>query len=201
MIEFYKLNFKKGVFLMRRSVNLLLITFLFLVSVSIQAAPVTLSFTQGGFSEGAILTMSFSGEDLNNDTEISSFQGEVTGFALNFSGNSIVPAFNLGFADLFGLVYDLDGGPLGDGQVLDIEGVGAQNLTYQYFAGPGPVEVCGIGLDCAFVSDGINQDFSQELLVLVEPPRIPTLSQWSLLILMMVIGLFGLRMLQGRIKL
>lgn len=41
-----------------------------------------------------------------------------------------------GFAELNGLVYDLNGGPLGDGQVLDIEGIAADDATFSYQAGP-----------------------------------------------------------------
>ncbi len=56
-----------------------------------------------------------------------------------FSGNSLVPAFSLGLFDLFGLVYDLGSGGLGDEITLDVEGVGAVDAIYFYAAGNGPL--------------------------------------------------------------
>jgi hypothetical protein len=112
------------------------------------------TFEQVGFSGGATATGGFTGTDLNDDGQLSSFQGEITDFYMAFSGNSFVQAFNLGFDDLFGLVYDNDGGPLGDGLGGDIEGIGAQNFQFAYLAGAGPlgggpsptaVDIC----DCA----------------------------------------------------
>ena len=150
----------------------------------------TFSFTQAGFSEGATVSMTFTGTDNDIDGQISSFNGEVTAFSMSFSGNTVVPAFSLSFPDLFGLVYDLDGGPLGDGQILGIEGVGASGPQFSYAAGPGPVGLCGVGVICAIVSDGVSDDTSMELLVrgsLFGPAvAIPTLSVWGLF------GLFGL---------
>jgi len=150
----------------------------------------TFSFSQSGFSEGAIVTMSFTGTDDDSDGQIASFTGEVTDFTMSFSGNSIVPAFSLSFPELFGLVYDLDGGPLGDGQILGIEGVGATGAQFEYVAGPGPVGLCGIGQICAIVSDPANEaeDTSTELLILNSQgfgsaTPIPTLSEWSTILL------------------
>jgi hypothetical protein len=159
------------------------------------------SFTQSGFSEGAIVTVTFSGSDLNADTQITSFDGEVTAFSMSFSGNSVVPAFSLGLADLFGLVYDDDGGPLGDGLTLGVEGIGASGVTFSYDAGPGPFDQCGIGVDCAVVSDGVNNDFSQELLVRGGGAiPVPTLSQWAVLVLILLMFALSLRHNQNLLK-
>ena len=123
----------------------------------IAITPVTatdFTFVQDGFTAGASVTGSFSGTDTNGNGQLSSFDGEITAFAMTFSGNALVPVFSLTFADLFGLVYDLNGGPLGDGLDLDIEGIGAEDAAAQYAAGPGPgplFEVCGIGANCAVV--------------------------------------------------
>ncbi|NNM00184.1 MAG: autotransporter outer membrane beta-barrel domain-containing protein [Gammaproteobacteria bacterium] len=131
------------------------------------AAPATFTFSQGGFSEGAAINGSFSGEDLDGNGELS--QGELTAFAVTFSGNSIVPGFSLGLPDLFGLVYRLDGGPLGDDLTGGIEGIGATGSNFGYEVGPGPQSECGIGIDCAVVSDFTMSgadDFSQLLVAI-----------------------------------
>lgn len=121
-----------------------------LVSVSSLSAT-DFSFTQLGFDESAFVTGTFTGIDLDLDGQLSSFDGEILAFGMTFSGNSLVSTFSLGFLDLFGLVYDLDGGPLGDGLGGDIEGIGAFDFDNLYLAGPGPFAECGIGVDCAVV--------------------------------------------------
>lgn len=183
---------------MKKGITLLIINVLLGFSLSLQAAPVSFTLYQQGYDEGAFVTISFTGDDLDNDGQLAapSFGADViSAFTMTFSGNSQVPSFSLGLPDLFGLVYDLDGGPLGDGQLLAVEGVGANDGTFVYEAGPGPEAVCGIGNDCAFVSDGINQDFSQLLLVATPPTpaSIPTLSEWSLIFLVFLLGLIGLK--------
>lgn len=94
--------------------------FLFLVVCinSVNAAPIVYNFSQAGFDEGASVTGMFTGEDLNGDGQLSNFDpdnfnidtGEITDFIMDFSGNSLVSPFSLGFADLHGFAYDLDGG-------------------------------------------------------------------------------------------
>ena len=86
---------------------------------------------------------SFTGDDLDQNGQLASFNGEISAFEMTFSGNSTVAAFSLAYPDLYGLVYDLDGGPLGDGLSLGIEGIGADDATYIYVAGPGPFDECG----------------------------------------------------------
>jgi hypothetical protein len=152
------------------------------------ASALDFTFEQAGFSEGAVVTGTFSGEDLDSNGQLSSFDGEISGFSMSFSGNSIVSAFSLGFPDFFGLVYDLDGGPLGDGLLLDVEGVAAGGAPEAYAAGPGafgPFNQCGIGIDCAYVSDGSASDFSQELVdvQLVPEPTTALLTCLGLVVL------------------
>jgi hypothetical protein len=130
----------------------------------------TFSFTEVGFTGGAQVTGTFAGSDLNNDGELSSFGGEVTGFTMNFSGNSLVSAFSLGLPDLFGLVYDLNGGPLGDGVLLGMEGIGAVSLGGAYIMGPGPLTACDQGHACAHVlgagpGDGIPEPATWALML------------------------------------
>lgn len=108
-------------------------------------------FEQLGFEEGASASGFFEGDDIDGNGQLSSFAGEVTGFGMSWSGNSLVPAFALDFSALFGLVYDLDGGPLGDGLVMDVEGIGADDGVYYYLAGPGPIFDCGDAGRCGIV--------------------------------------------------
>ncbi len=151
------------------------------------------NFSQGGFDEGADVTGIFYGQDLDGNGQLSSFAGEITYFSMSFSGNSIVGAFSLGFLDLFGLVYDLDGGDLGDGISLDVEGIGAFGGRYEYAAGPGPFGICGIGLDCAYVFDFDTgaETLSQELVLISRIPEPGTLA-------LLGIGLLGMGLSRRR---
>lgn len=56
------------------------------------------------------------------------------------------------FADLVGLVYDRDGGPLGDGTALAIEGIGAIGAGTSFLIGPSPFGVCGTGAICGTIT-------------------------------------------------
>ena len=156
-----------------------LLVFLLGCFTPLEAAQVAFNFfSQDGFDEGAVVTGIFVGEDLNGDGQLSSFNSEITDFSMQFSGNSLVPAFSLDFDSLFGLVYDLDGGPLGDGFSLDVEGIGAESVMYSYNAGPGPLDQCGVGIACAEVTDLTNGGVSSssELILVsssVSPVPIP----------------------------
>ena len=125
----------------------------------IAVTPVTLidfTFLQDGFTDGATVTGTFSGTDNDADGQLSSFVGEVTAFSMTFSGNALVPVFSLTLADLFGLVYDLNGGPLGDGLDLDIEGIRAESATFPSTSDPDlgrSSTECGVGENCAIVDD------------------------------------------------
>ena len=114
------------------------------------------AFVQSGFSDGASVTGTFTAADVDGDGQIAFFAdsifSEVTAFDASFSGNTRVPAFTLAFADLFGLVYDLDG-DIGDGLEGQIEGVAADYPNGFWIAGPGPLfvlepcdglQVCGV---------------------------------------------------------
>lgn len=106
-------------------------------------AALAFDFYQDGFDDRASVTGMFVGDDLDGNGQLSSFNKEVYDFEMSFSGNSLVPAFTLGYSDLVDLVYDLDGGPLGDGTNGDSEGIGAKSESFEYKAGPGPVYICG----------------------------------------------------------
>lgn len=113
--------------------------------------PGSFSFSVGGWGGGGTVTGSFTGADLDANGQLSSFAGEVTGFGMTYSGGTIVGTFGLAFTDLFGLVYDLNGGPLGDGTSLAIEGIGAAGGGLGFSIGPGPVGVCGTPAICGFI--------------------------------------------------
>ncbi len=98
------------------------------------------NFTQSGFSEGAVVTGTFVGEDIDMNGQLSSFDGEIVSLTVAFSGNSLIPAFNLDSSgSIWDLVYDLDNGPLGDDPA---EGIQIFNLAFSYQAGAGPLESC-----------------------------------------------------------
>jgi hypothetical protein len=111
----------------------------------------TYSFSVGGWGGGGTVTGTFAGTDGDADGQLSSFDGEVTGFSMAYSGGSVVGSFGLSFADLFGLVYDLDGGDLGDSFNLDVEGIGAAGVGGAFSIGPGPVGLCGTGQTCGII--------------------------------------------------
>ncbi len=126
------------------------------------------SFSQSGFSGGGIVTGSFSGFDDDGDLQLASFTNEITAFSMSLSGNAFVADFTLGFADLYGLVYDLDGGPLGDflsPGLTDFEGISADNGIAFYDAGPGPFEFCDEGYDCAFVANFVPEPASWAMMI------------------------------------
>ncbi len=179
---------------MEKIIMLSIISLLLGLSLPLHAAPVSVTLYQEGYIEGAYVTVSFTGDDVIGDNNGQLSLGELSAFTMRFTGNSLVASFSLSLADLGGFIYDLDGGPLGDGIVLGIEGIAAGDGTFNYVAGPGPMAVCGIGIDCAFVAGALNQDFSQRLLVDTHPPvSAPTLSEWSLILLALMLGLIGLK--------
>jgi len=58
------------------------------------------TFSQAGWSGGGAVVGAFSGADLNNDGFIDFSAGEVDSYAMSFSGNNLIPAFQHTFADL-----------------------------------------------------------------------------------------------------
>jgi hypothetical protein len=117
-----------------------------------QVAPGDYAFVETGFSEGAEITGSFSGTDLNSDGQLSYFTNppdpsyplEIINFSLSFSGNSLVPAFSLDFAQLDNFNYQL-GSTLGatSAAVNGLqEGIEAGSPNRFYIVGPGPAALC-----------------------------------------------------------
>ena len=136
---------------------------------SVDAAPISFNFSQGGFFEGASITGMFAGEDLDSNGQLSSFAGEVSNFVMSFSGNSLAPSFSLGFSDLYGLVYDLDGGLLGDGVTLDVEGIGAAAGSYNYVTGQGATGGIDSGWVDVYIGASTSTSTSSELVLASTP--------------------------------
>jgi len=94
--------------------------------------PLTFRFLQEGFAEGATVSGTFSGIDSDSNGILVHFSlpdntpnegpidfQELTTFSLQFSGNSLVPEFQLTLADLFGFVFETQSGDLGDDPAFD----------------------------------------------------------------------------------
>ena len=114
----------------------------------VAGAPGTWTFSVGGWDGGGTVTGSFSGTDADANGQLDSFAGEVTDFSAAYSGGTIVGPVTFSFANLFGLVYDLNGGPLGDGLHGSREGIGATSSAGSFWIGPGPRPICGVGVPC-----------------------------------------------------
>lgn len=113
------------------------------LAVVVEGSPGTYSYSIGGWAGGGVVSGTFSGVDTDLNGQLSSFSGEVTGFSMSYSGGTLVGSLGFSFAELFGLVYDLDAGPLGDGTSLAIEGIGANGAAGSFLFGPGPMNLCG----------------------------------------------------------
>jgi hypothetical protein len=111
------------------------------------ASALTWSISQSGYAEGATISGSFTGVDINLDNQIASFSGEVTALTITFSGNSFVAPWTLGRNELVGLVYDVGTPFLGDGPGGFIEGLSAFGFGTLGFgqieSGLGPTGVIG----------------------------------------------------------
>jgi hypothetical protein len=85
------------------------------------ASALTWSIAQPGYADGATIAGGFSGVDSNLDGKIAAVDEEVTAFSISFSGNSLVPQWTLGLAELVGLVWDVGTPFLGDGSAEWLE--------------------------------------------------------------------------------
>ena len=159
----------------------------------------TFKFYQGGFAEGAYVSGTFSGVDLNSSGRLGDdqlpfippYEGEISNFHMSFSGNSLVSSFNVDYPVVrIGeptLVYDMDGGPLGEAMGGVPEGIVVNKLINtsseksftEYLAGAGPLLECATGGNCGWIrrsgldSSGLGysgEDFSKELVQVNEVP-------------------------------
>lgn len=157
----------------------------------------TFSFSQMGFDEGAMITGSFTAEDMDANGWISfdslGFDREVTDFSLSFSGNSMVSAFAMGFAELQQLVFFVDGDNLlgNDFSPTDpfggLEGLAAFSDDYLFATG-----LLGSGTEGGFVQDvnfgGVSETQSA-VMVDRAPSPVPDSGSTALLLGLGVVGL------------
>ena len=127
------------------------------------------SFIQSGFDDGAFVSGSFTGIDLNEDQRLNAFSGEVSNFTASFSGNGLVGAWS---SNNGVLVFDLNGSNLlGDGTIDINEGIAVNYFVPPglpgWIAGPGPFYLCNNDQPCGLVSS---------------PSAIPEPASWAMLI-------------------
>ncbi|MGG7567211.1 hypothetical protein ACQ5SO_13745 [Rhodovulum sp. DZ06] len=102
---------------------------------SAQAAPTVFNFEQAW--NGGLLSGSFTAEDLNLDGAVASFDGEVSAFSATLTGASVAPDLTFDLAGLWGLVYLVGTGVIGDDPFVGAEGLGVEDTTFSYDLGVG----------------------------------------------------------------
>lgn len=124
---------------------------------TISLAVTKYNFSQSGFVDGAVLTGMFVAEDLDGDGVLTDLDGIITAFSVEFSGNSIVPAFILDSADDFSkfeVSYDLDDGPLGG--TASEESLFALGSNFSVFVGSNALGECENGF-CGVVTTTLGE--------------------------------------------
>lgn len=120
----------------------ILIAGMFLSGLAGAANATSVNFSFGGFFQGATVSVSFTGTDLNSDgvfSNVTGPSGEISSLTVSFSGNSAIPAFSASalapgfviYVNTVGLTPTTDGLPVttvGDG-VIDVGGSVVSGLT------------------------------------------------------------------------
>jgi PEP-CTERM motif len=153
-----------------------IVTLLTLLSASGLVFGQAYTFNQNGFTGGGVISGRFVGLDLNHDGQISSFNGEVTEFSVEFTGDSEVDNFIHTLPNLSGLVYDIGTEYLGDGLTGSIEGLLTNGAGVQYASGYGPTNNPG----GVITSAGTTIETSSTL-ELIEVTAVPEPSTFLLL--------------------
>ena len=121
----------------------LLIALGFAAAVSVQAQT-TFYFYQPGWSGGGLVTGSFTATGTNNFGQVSSFDGDISNFSIGITGDSSVSDTTWSQGNLWGIVYDVNGGPfLGDGKTGQVEGFAVTGSGFFYASGYGPINQLG----------------------------------------------------------
>ena len=142
------------------------------------AAPVTYTFTVGGFAEGATATGTVTAQDVNGDGFLEGglfFGDEVTDASISFSGNSEVAAFAFGLENLDGFVFDLNSDQvIGNDFTSVVEGFQffGDGITFAVGLGPGAGD-CDGNLGCIVITGLAGITLSSEQVVLVEVAAVP----------------------------
>ncbi|HRH80108.1 MAG TPA: PEP-CTERM sorting domain-containing protein [Thiobacillaceae bacterium] len=147
-------------------------------------------FSQGGFTGGGSLTGNFTGTDLNLDGWLDASLGEVSRFALSFAGDSRVGGFSMGFAELAGLLFNMNGGGfIGDeGAIGTGEGIAALSAERLYLTGIGPAGSAGGNITDITSLSGATTETSQPVAV----SAVPEPETWA--VLLAGLGLVTLRL-------
>ena len=98
------------------------------------AQAASFQFTQSGYADGATLSGSFAGEDLDADGWL--FGYELTAFELHWTGNRAVAAFSMGFDERAGLEYRLATGTLAHLAAVSQDGDGQRLFSYESMGWP-----------------------------------------------------------------
>lgn len=136
-------------------------------AVASSANAASFKYVLDGWSDGGVLIGVFLAEDLNNDGQISSFDGEVTGFSATYTGGSVIPVSSFSSLDATpfsaspgddlpasGLVFTLDGtGRLGDDLFGEGEGLSVFNDEFYLAVGPSTFNQCTGALVCGGIFD------------------------------------------------
>ncbi|MBN4003812.1 PEP-CTERM sorting domain-containing protein [Nostoc sp. LPT] len=133
------------------------------------AGAVSFNFTQGGWSQGGIVTGSFSGEDLDGNRIIS--KTEITDFSLAWSGNEAVPRLDF---------KDVDTWQFSTEQVRLISGFTSEATTF--WSANGKTGSVSIGAFVRTISDTTESAPVFEL-VSVQPVPEPSTIVGSLVVL------------------
>ncbi len=145
----------------RKKFITVLVVFGMTVCGAASSAIVKYNFSQTGFDDGAIVTGMFEGEDLDGDGFLAGNDGidvidgsnEITAFNMAFSGNSIVPAFTLGLAELDFMAYELAGSPFSDSSFIAALNPDFSPGQEAFFFGTGNIgtDFCEDDKKCGFV--------------------------------------------------
>ncbi len=114
------------------------------------------TFTQSVFAEGAVISGSFSGNDLNHDGLIqgATFNpgglSEITSFSVSCSGNSDIPAFSQTLIDLTFFSYDTANSTLGQ--------VSPEGIATNWFGLAGFQYLAGLGVNSYNASYVVNAE-------------------------------------------
>ncbi len=174
---------------MKKNIITLVALFASLLTSNANAIPLQYTFAQDGYAEGASITGSFAGTDLNNDGQLSSFQGEISDYSMSFSGNSIVDAFSHTFSDFGQLVYIIGTPFIGDDFIGEREGIASGPLfgpdhPFSYMTGLGPMRY-GHGRVTNNTTLAFDSDYTSN-------PATVTLVPEPATVALMSIGLAGL---------
>jgi hypothetical protein len=144
-------------------------------SASASASPLlSFTFSQDGYADGAFVSGSFAGRDLDADGML--FGYEITQFSLSFSGNSEVGAFTHTKRQLNGIEYLIGSSVIGD---IDIGGLasntsGSSGFSFGSFQWP-DYSIAGLVTD---LDTGLTTQTDH----LIQVSAVPEPGTWALML-------------------